>query len=98
MTQVRNISLLMGVLSLILVALVALGVWLSVAIPRQQSPEVAPSNLAAAVRSASSCESLRAVCSRLAASHDDQFDFVSAQNKMVDRVLVGVVTAVLGWG
>jgi hypothetical protein len=92
------ISLLMGVLSIALVGMVLFFIWLDVSIPRQTPPQLAPSNLVAGVRTAASCESLKAVCSSLASIHDDQSNFLSAQNRMVDRLLNYIVILVVGWG
>ena len=87
----------MGIVSVVLIGTVPFFVWLTVSTSRLQAPERAPANLAASVRSATSCEALRTVCSSLAAVHDDHSNYFGAQNKMVDRILGIVIALVIGW-
>ncbi len=90
----------MGSLSLTVAAGVLFLIWLTLAIPTQQLPQLGPSNsnLAAGVRNAASCESLKVVCSSLAAIHDDQSNYLSSHHRLVERVKNFVGLFVLGWG
>ena len=98
MTKVQSASLLMGALAVMTTAVALFLIAIPWLYPTQQAPQLAPSNVSDGVRSAASCEALKAVCSTLAAIHDKQSNYLSAGARLTDRAMRYAVIFVLMWG
>ena len=88
----------MGLLSLVVAVFAAASIWFWFAYMSVGAPSVALPSMATSIQGATSCESLKRVCTSLAEAHDTDTAYIRSLGRVLDQQMWVLILGSLGWG